>query len=320
MKRIDSMAGARAMGVAGAALLVLAMPGAASAQSADARLERLEREIGALQRAVFPGGDERFFEPEIRPQQPGNTTPAVPQVTTTALTDVLARLDALETQVSRLVAATEVNENALNAIEARLTAMESNAVSTGATGIPGTATRPSTPADSGQPTGMIEVPNDTAELPAPPPQPSGPTAARVAAVQAIVKPETGDAGDDEYSYGYRLWDAGFYPEAQQQLAIFVERYPNHARTSFGRNLLGRAFLDAGQPRAAATHFFENYQSDNRGARAPDSLLYLAESMIQLGDTNRACIALAEFGETYPAEATGRLANMYSGLNGRVDCD
>ena len=310
-------------GLTGAALLVLAVPAPAFAQNADSRISRIEREIDALQRAVFPGGDERFFEPEITPQRPAPDTSGVPQVTTSALTDVLARLDALETQVARLTAATEVNENALNAIEARLSAIESGAVvpTSGAS----TGTPVSNPSPGSQPTGVIAVPDDRAELPAPPSQPAaqpaaGPTDARVAAVQAIVKPETGDAGDDEYSYGYRLWDAGFYPEAQQQLAIFLERYPNHARTSFGRNLLGRAFLDANQPRAAATHFFENYQSDTRGARAPDSLLYLAESMIQLGDTNRACIALAEFGETYPAEATGRLANMYSGLNGRVDCN
>jgi TolA-binding protein len=142
----------------------------------------------------------------------------------------------------------------------------------------------------------------------------------VAAVQAIAKPATADRGEDEYTYGFRLWEAGFYPEAQQQLALYLEQYRGHRLNSRGRNLLGRAFLDAGDPRAAATHFFENYQSDGQGERAADSLLYLAESMIALGDTRRACIALAEFGDGYPALATGRLQGQYTGLNGRVDCD
>ncbi len=166
------------------------------------------------------------------------------------------------------------------------------------------------------------MPDEDVELPTPPPQPAqaGPTAARIAAVQAITKPATDDRGEDEYTYGFRLWDAGFYPEAQQQLALFVEQFPNHARTSYGRNLLGRAFLDAGDPRAAATHFFENYQSDGQGARAADSLLYLAESMVALDDTRRACIALAEFGESYPALATGRLQSQYAAMTGRVECD
>lgn len=298
----------------GASLAIVAVSVSLPAAAQDnARVERLERQVGALQRAVFPGGDERFFEPEITPQRPTEQA-TTPQVGTTALTGVLERLEAIEQQVARLTAATEVNENALQAMEARLVALEGRAAASASTGTP-VASRPS------QPTGTIEVPNDRAELPAPPSQTTenDPSPERVAAVQAIVKPATGDAGEDEYTYGFRLWEAGFYPEAQQQLAMYVERYPSHRMVSYGRNLLGRAFLDAGNPRAAATHFFENYQSDGQGARAGDSLLYLAESMIALGDTRRACIALSEFGETYPALATGRLSTMYAGLNGRVDC-
>ncbi|RJY09168.1 tetratricopeptide repeat protein [Aurantiacibacter aquimixticola] len=295
-------------GAIGAALVITATP--AAAQS-DARIERLERQIGALQRAVFPGGDERFFEPEIQPEARPRPQQTTPQVTTSALTDVLARLDAIETQLARLTAATEVNENALSALEERIDVLEAGR-SAGIEASSAASTRPA-------PTGEIPVPDDSAELPAPPEQ-NAPSPERVAAVQAIVKPVTGDRGEDEYTYGFRLWDAGFYPEAQQQLALFVDQYPDHRMISYGRNLLGRAFLDAGNPRAAATHFFDNYQSNGSGARAPDSLLYLAESMIALGDTSRACIALAEFGDTYPALAVGRLQSMYAGLNGRVDCD
>ncbi|KLE31191.1 hypothetical protein AAW01_12350 [Aurantiacibacter gangjinensis] len=301
-----------------AGVFALAIPLPATAQT-DRRLDRIEQEISALQRAVFPGGDERFFEPEIRPEaQP--TQNATPQVGASALTGVLTRLDAIEAQLARLTAATEVNENALATLEMRIINLEGRAATT--------APAPTRPANSGsQATGVIPVPGDddtvevaVADTPPPPPAASSPSEARIAAVQAIAKPATGDAGDDEYVYGFRLWDAGFYPEAQQQLSLFLEQYPNHPRVTYGRNLLGRAFLDAGEPRAAATHFFQNYQSDNQSARAPDSLLYLAESMIALGDTNRACIALAEFGDTYPALAIGRLQSMYDGLNGRVDCN
>lgn len=298
-----------------AGLFALAVPMPAAAQSDD-RLRRIESQINALQRAVFPGGDERFFEPEIRPQ----TSPAqntTPQPTTSALTDVLARLDAIEQQLARLTAATEVNENALTAVETRLSALETRGISGGTSAASG-STRPSgaipVPGGESNNTELASVEETQTQAPA------GPTPARVEAVQGIAKPATGDAGDDEYVYGFRLWEAGFYPEAQQQLALFVERYPDHWRTTYGRNLLGRAFLDAGEPRAAATHFFDNYQADSSAARAPDSLLYLAESMIALGDTRRACIALAEFGDTYPALAAGRLQTQYRNLGGRVDCN
>ena len=303
-----------------AGMVAMAVPVPAAAQSDD-RLRRIESQINALQRAVFPGGDDRFFEPEITPEAraaQGNS----PEVTTSALTDVLARLDAIEQQLARLTAATEVNENALAAMELRMAgsapagSAPAGSVSSGTS----VSTAPS------RPTGVIPVPADeapvelAAEEETAAPAAAGPTPERVEAVQGIAKPATGDEGDDEYVYGFRLWDGGFYPEAQQQLTLFVQRYPDHWRTTYGRNLLGRAFLDAGEPRAAATHFFENYQSDADGARPPDSLLYLAESMIALGDTRRACIALAEFGDTYPALAVGRLQNQYDSLGGRVDCN
>lgn len=297
-----------------AGLVLGMMPVAANAQ-VDDRLQRIETQLRALQRAVFPGGDQRFFEPEITPGTPAST-PTVGTPSTSALTDVLGRLDAIEGQLARLTAATEVNENSLALLEMRLNEMEQAQLA---------AAQPAS--TTTQPTGVIPV-GGTDEGPADLVEETGlaaetvagPTPERLAGVQAITKPATDDRGDDEYTYGFRLWDAGFYPEAQQQLALFVEQYPSHWRTTYGRNLLGRAFLDAGDARRAATHFFENYQADKQAARAPDSLLYLSQSMIELGDTRRACIALAEFGDTYPALATGRLKGQYEANLGRVDCE
>ena len=286
----------------------------AQAQSDEARLRRIEAELRALQREVFPGGDRRFFTPEVETGQP-QAQRQVGTPANSALTDVLARLDALEAQLARLTERSEENANELAQLEAKL----DEAISAAAAPAP-VAVVP--------PTGIITAPTPspapvTVRTPAPTPTPAPaaarPSAARLAAVQAIAKPQTEDAGDDEYSYGYRLWEAGYYPEAQQQLALFLEKHPRHARTSFGRNLLGRAYLDNGQPREAATHFFENYQNDKQGARAADSLLYLSEAMVGIGDTDRACIALAEFSEAYPALATGRLKEQYDRNRSKVTC-
>ena len=163
-----------------------------------------------------------------------------------------------------------------------------------------------------------------AATPTPAPHPaaaaSGPSAQRLAAVRAIAKPQTQDPADDEYSYGFRLWEAKFFPEAQQQLKMMIDRYPRHAKVSYARNLLGRAFLDDGKPREAATWFLQNYQASKTGDRAPDSLLFLAESMRQLKDTNRSCIALAEFSSSFPREAAGRLKSQYDATRAGVKCN
>ena len=288
------------------------MPLPAAAQSDEARLRRMEAELRALQRAVFPGGDGRYFTPEVDTAQPRAQQP-VGTPSNTAMTDVLARLDALEAQLSRQTARNEENANELAQLKARLDAATAPVAVVPPTGIIPTPSPTPAPA-----TARTSAPTPT-PTPTPTPAATRPSAARIAAVQAIAKPQTADPGDDEYSYGFRLWEAGYYPEAQQQLALYLQKHPRHARVSFGRNLLGRAYLDNGQPREAATHFFENYQNDKNGARAGDSLLYLAEAMTTLGDTNRACIALAEFSETYPALATGRLKEQYDRNRSKVTC-
>lgn len=297
------------------ATALTAMPVIAQ-DASDQRIRKLESEVRALQRKVFPGGDGRFFEPEISSAQGGST--AVVNPSTTAVTDILARLDAIESQIQRLTGQVEENDNALRALTTRIAALELSANGSVTPAVEGgEETSGAAEPTAAAPVETVAQPVDTA------PQallPAGPTDERLAAVQAIAKPQTDDPGDDEYTYGFRLWDAGFYPEAQQQLALFLERYPNHLRTTYGRNLLGRAYLDEGKPREAAPWFLKNYQADKQDRRAADSLLYLAEAMIALDDTDRACIALAEFGETYPALASGRLQEQYEANRAKVSCN
>ncbi len=316
--------------------LALVLAGSAApafAQDADARLRRMEAEIRALQRQVFPGGGGKLFTPEIgQPQGAGAS--AAGQPATSPLTDLLTRMQALEAQIARLTSQTEQNTNRIAQLEARAAAGAAAATVQAAGAPTPLLPPPATPAPAATAASPAAAPPAAAPVAAPAPAPvaapvraaapapapAAPSAQRVAAVRAIVKPQTGDPGDDEYSYGFRLWEAKFYPEAQQQLKIFVDRYPRHARISFGRNLLGRAYLDDGKPREAAPWFLQNYQNDKRGARSPDSLLYLAAAMVDLKDTSRACIALAEFAETYAAEAAGRLNGDYDTIRGRAKCN
>ena len=290
-----------------------ALPGAAHAQDDEARLRKIEAEIRALQRTVFPGGDGRFFTPEvITPEEGGGQAPGTPS--TSAVTDILGRLDSMEAQLQRLTAQTEENTNAISQLSERIDAIEAARAEekAAAEAAAKEAAEPAVAEQGAEAPAPVEAKPAQAKAAEPSPE-------RLAAVQAIAKPSTDDAGDDEYSYGFRLWDAKFYPEAQQQLRLFVDKYPKHWRMSYARNLLGRAYLDDGKPRDAAPWFLQNYQSDKAGERAPDSLLFLAESMISIGDTNRACLALAEFGDVYPAVATGRLQSQYQADTGKVKC-
>lgn len=315
------------MAAAGLALSVAVttpVPALSQDEVSEARVRKIESEIRALQRKVFPGGDARFFEPEISTAQP-QATGAPAATSTTAVTDILARLDAIEGQLQQLTATSEENRNAAALLEERVARIEASLnpptleeTPPAPALLPAAAPTPAaTPAAT--PPRAAELPPAKPAASSPPPA-QGPSADRLAGVQAITKPQTEDPGDDEYTYGFRLWNAGYFPEAQQQLSLFLEKYPNHPRATYGRNLLGRAYLDDGKAREAAPWFLRNYQVDKQAARAGDSLLFLAEAMIALGDTNRACIALAEFGETYPALATGRLQSQYDANRQKVKCN
>lgn len=312
--------------------LVLALAAPAFAQSApstvDARLRAVEAEVKALQRTVFPGGDGKYFPPQVQPGQSG--TPQTGTPATTPVSDLLARMDAVEAQMARLTAQGEENANRIAKIEAKMAA---SAVEPAVTATPaaatGTETGAVTNSNLAAMTGGASATKPASTTPAaattkpaatPPAKPAATPSSRVAAVKAIQKPSTSDAGDDEYSYGYRLYDAKFYPEAEQQLKLFLQKYPKHARVSYARNLLGRAYLDEGNPREAASWFLQNYQAGKKGDRAPDSLLYLAEAMRQLKDNTRACVALAQFGDDYAAEAAGRLKAQYDAVRKEVKCN
>jgi TolA-binding protein len=304
--RIRAIAVALALGAAGLG----AMPAAAQSGDADARLKAVEAQVRALQRKVFPDGAGKTFEPEVTPAG-ANATGPIPVPASSAITDMLGRLDSIEAQLARLTSQTEENANAVTQLTARVEALEA-------------ARAPAPVTVDAAPAALVEpAPAPAKASPpkaAPAQKPAAPSADRIAAVQQIAKPQTDDPGDDEYTYGFRLWDAGFYPEAEQQLRLFIDKYPNHARASYGRNLLGRAYLADGKPNDAASWFLKNYQVDKDGARAPDSLLYLAETMMVLKDTKKACIALAEFAKVYTPLATGRLADQYEGDRGKVTCN
>lgn len=310
---------AASLGAIGLVLAGQAVPSLAQDAQSESRLRKVEAEVRALQRKVFPGADGKVFQPEITAGTPAATGPGLPA--TTAVTDLLSRVDALEAAVARLTNQFEENNNRLRQIETRLGPVEGAAETLAPAPVvtPPAAAGSLTPAPAAVPAPAAAPVSPPAAAAAPAAPPKAAPAGRVEAVRAIEKPQTEDAGDDDYSYGFRLWDAKFYPEAQQQLKLYIQKYPKHARISYGRNLLGRAYLDAGNANEAAKWFLQNYQADKNGARAPDSLLYLGVAMKDLKDSKRACIALAEFSETYVAEASGRLKGTYDATRNGLKC-
>lgn len=287
-----------------AALMASATPAAAQTVSLEPRIKKLETEMRAVQRKVFPGGSDRFFEPEISAPAAAPSTTGVSA--SAPIADLLQRVDTLENQISKLTAQTEENGFKLGQLEKRLAVMEEKAAAAAVASAPPAAL----PAPSAG-AGTVPAARPATAAPAAAAgtvAAAAPSPARVAAVSAIEKPQSADAGEDAYLYGFRLWEAKFFPEAQAQLRFTLEKHPKHKRSSYTRNLLGRAYLDDGKPSAAAKMFAENYEKEPKGDRAPESLYFLGESLIKLNEKPKACIAFAELSEVYPDVAAGRLSD------------
>ena len=289
-------------------------------ETTEARLHRIEGELRALQRKVFPDGAGKTFAPQITPDAIAAPGP-VPSGNAAALSDVLSRMDAVEAQLKALTASGEEAQNRLGKLEARVDTIESTqaaAASAAASAVAPAATVAEVVPAPGKPAkaGAKGAPRLSDAQPAPSsPGPSD----RAAAVAAIERPSSDDKGEDAYTYGYRLWEAKFLPESEAVLNDFVQQYPKHRRISYARNLLGRAYLDDNRLRSAEQAFLQNYLADKTADRAPDSLLYLAIALIRDKVVKRACDALGEFRQDYPTEAGGRLKGQYDAVIKTVTC-
>ena len=294
---------------AGAALL-LSIPAVAQDANVEGRVTKLEKELKAVQRKVFPDGAGKYFEPDIKTETA--VTDGTKTVSGSEVTDLLGRVDALETQLAALTGQVEQHGNSMKAMETRLKAMEAEVKSLN------TNAAAAAKVETAQPVATTQKPTTTTPV-----KPVVTTAskdkAREAAVARIERPVSGNAFEDSYSYGYRLWEAKFYPEAQTQLEETVKKFPSNSGTSRARNLLGRAWLDDGRPSQAAKIFYENYKADAKGERAPESLYFLGESFIEMEKPTDACDVFKQLDKAFPSEAAGRLAARLAAGRKKAKC-
>ncbi|MFM7029376.1 MAG: tetratricopeptide repeat protein [Chakrabartia sp.] len=306
----------------------------ANGPTIEGRVNKLEKEMKAVQRKVFPTGAP--VQPDIAP---ADTTGATAAPATSPIADLTARVDALEGQLRTLTGQVETNSNRLrrledayqtlsNGMDARLKALEPQVAPT-IVEMPAPSSVDTIPANppSSRPVVIPLVPQQQTTArprPAPTAAPAGPVPntsglspeKRKALVDAIEIPATGDAGEDAYTYAFRLWQASFYPEAQAKLKEFAVKYPRHKRLSFAQNLLGRAYLDEGKPALASVAFYDNYTKNPRGERASDSLYYLGVALTRLKKFPDACKVYDEFRDVYGTSATADLQSRVA--KGRID--
>jgi TolA-binding protein len=264
------------------------------------RVDKLEKEMRAVQRKVFPGGTQEFLEPEIKPAAPVTTPDGTPA--SAPLADLSHRVDALEKSLSEMTGQVEQNSYNLRKLEDQFAKMKGDAEFR---------------LNALEGKGGMPAPTASAPLPyVVPPAPKGPTGGAPApakpapAVDAPAAASTGDAGKDAYMVGYNLWTEKKYPEAIAALHAMAAKYPKHKYVSYSRNLAGRAYLDNGQYNEAIREFFENTK-DEAGERAPQSYVYMAQALMKRKPPlpDKACQAYEVLQAKYPDKVTGGLADL-----------
>jgi TolA-binding protein len=271
-------------------LAIGAMAAPLAAQTApelNQRVTRIEKELRAVQRKVFPNGQP--LEPQIAPPAPVAEPAGTPA--TSPIADLTARVDGLEAQIRTITGQAEQNSFRMRQLEEQVAALTAEMKALSA---------PPAPAPS-------------ADAPSPVDAPAAPDSA------GVTRPSTGDPAEDGYLYGFRLWSAKNYAAAQTELKRVAERYPNHRRASFAQNLLGRAYLDEGKPALAAVALYDSYQKWPKGERAAESLYWLGQALTRLKRTGDACKAYAQFGDDYAESASAGLKAQVAAARKQAKC-
>jgi TolA-binding protein len=78
-------------------------------------------------------------------------------------------------------------------------------------------------------------------------------------------------------------------------------------------------LDKGQPRAAAEALLANYRRDPKGERAQDSLFYLGQALMKLGQPGQACKAYEELQDVYSSSVRAPIQAALPGAKAEAKC-
>ncbi|MBF9029159.1 tol-pal system protein YbgF [Rhodobacterales bacterium HKCCE3408] len=216
--------------------------------------------------------------------------------------DVLARLDALELEIRRLNNLTEELQlqveavvrdgtNRVGDLEFRLCEVEPDC-DIGSLG--------PTPSLGG-----VELPQASAGAPIAPSAGTGGTAG--GGNLAV-------AEQSDFDRAQAAYDAGDYAQAQELFTAFTETYPGGPLSAEAHFLRGEAAAAQGLWSVAARAYLDSFSGAPDSTRAPDSLQRLGVALAELGQTEEACLTLAEVENRYPGTpAVGNAQRAMAGL-------
>lgn len=282
---------------------VLCAPLPAFSQSNAAlmdRLDRMERDLTAMQRQVYRGGakggapvgDAAGLEVQLSAMQE-------------QVQRLNGRIETLEHQLAqttkRLEQITKDNEFRFQDLEKRVNQPPVLPPPGGAAGEANLSPQPVTP-----PAPRVNT-LDEAQA-----EPEGDEAAadtdtdtvQPLKVKREPKPDASgkyhfDNPVDQYNHAFKMLNQARFDDARDLLADFVGKYPSDPLIGNAYYWLGEVYYVKRDYEAASSNFRQGYEKLPGGPKAPDNLLKLGMSLTNLGQKDKACTVLKSVQTKFP---------------------
>lgn len=268
---------------------VSVLPHPSYAQSRDVlnRLERMEKEMETLNRAVYKG--------ERPPASGGGGGSDV-------AANVELRIGHMETEIRNLTGKVEQQSYDIQQLQQKIDGLEMDSRMRLDAVEAQLRNRGGAPVAGGQPQPMV----DTNTIP--PMAPDG--------TPAVLQPDPAAANNSGMVTGAEtgatdaagLYERGFgqikqqdYAAAESSFSSFLKQYPTHALAPNALYWLGETYYVRKDYTKASRAFAEAYQKYPNGPKGADNLLKLGMSLAGQGQKDNACIALKQLRKEY---ATG----------------
>ncbi len=269
----------------------------------DRRVGKLESEMKAVQRKVFPGGDPKFFEPEVAPPSPVIAEP-VGTPASSAVSDLTQRVGELERQLQVLTGQVEANQYKVRQLEEAQAKLRGD-VEYRLTTLEGGPRPAVDPARAGP-----------GAVPGPSVPPSVPGTAVAIKPPAKPVPATPEA---MWKAAYANVTAKRWPDVATSMSDFLAANPKSPRAAQAQYWIGRSNAEQGQQGLAARAYLDGYKNYPRSDRAPDSLIGLAGAMTALNKPKDACRVLGELDSVYGETLTAGQKTEAKAARAKAKC-
>ena len=300
-------------------ITALLEPVAATAQTADVgelinRIDRLQREVGALQREVYRN------RPAPGAATPAPSRPAANASSTSARNSI--RFAQLEIEIRKLTGLVEELDHRLRRLEGLVADLQNTLAAGPAAPDPAqpeqdaaSTESPTAPAADGapvlgKPEGVLGTISGSAAAP-------GTGALSVPEPSEPLLPE----GSPQTQYDFALdlmLDKNDYATAEKALQEFLKRHSGHRLAGNAYYWLGETHYMREEFREAALAFGQGFRKHSRSSKAPDTLLRLGMVLAELGRRKEACTAFRTLAERFP-KAAPRLGRRIEHEQNRNKC-